>query len=62
MRGLVKVLLSILKDLRKCLVATYKIKKNRNTFRRSMECKKALEDIKELQITPLVLRMPTADQ
>ena len=58
--GMVNFLLSFLPNLRRLLIPIYGLQKSKK-FKWTEEVEKAFKDIKELLISPPVVRAPTPD-
>ena len=59
--GVVNFLSSFLPNLRRLLIPIYDLQKKSKKFKWTEEAEKAFNDIKELLITPPVLKAPTPD-
>ena len=59
--GMVNFLSSFLPNLRKLFIPIYDLQKKSKKFKWTEEAEKAFNDIKELLISPLVLKAPTPD-
>ena len=59
--GMVNFLSSVLPNLRQLLIPIYDLQKNSNKFKCTEEAEKAFNDIKELLISPPVLKAPMPD-
>ena len=57
--GMVNFLSSFLPNLRRLLIPIYDLQKKSKKFKWTEEAKKAFSDIKELLISPPVLKVPT---
>ena len=58
---MVNFLSSLLSNLRRLLIQIYDLQKKSKKFKWTEEAEKAFNDIKELQVSPPVLKAPTPD-
>ena len=59
--GMVNFLSTFLKDLRRKLIPIYELQKKKRKYKWNPEADQAFEEIKELLVSPPILRMPTSD-